>query len=143
MTTAVRAVFDVGLAVTVLWLLRRVWQGRMDWIDGAAWATFALLATAWSMLPWYVCWMLPLVALSTSRRLWTGHDADDPDRRGDDDRRRHCPTAICDGAPYDGGVSADRELALLSVVAPVYQEEATIERFCAAVADALSASPTS
>jgi dolichol-phosphate mannosyltransferase len=38
-------------------------------------------------------------------------------------------------------VSVDRELALLSVVAPVYQEEATIERFCAAVADALGDLP--
>jgi hypothetical protein len=69
-TNAVRTVFIVGLVVALLWLMRRVWQGQMDWIDGAAWATFALLATAWSMLPWYVCWMLPLVALSTSRRLW-------------------------------------------------------------------------
>ncbi len=38
-------------------------------------------------------------------------------------------------------MSADRELSLLSVVAPVYQEEATIEAFCAAVADALSGVP--
>jgi polyisoprenyl-phosphate glycosyltransferase len=38
-------------------------------------------------------------------------------------------------------VSVGRELALLSVVAPVYQEEATIERFCAAVADALAGVP--
>lgn len=38
-------------------------------------------------------------------------------------------------------MSGGRELALLSVVAPVYQEEATIERFCAAVAEALSGLP--
>jgi glycosyltransferase involved in cell wall biosynthesis len=38
-------------------------------------------------------------------------------------------------------VSVGRELALLSVVAPVYQEEATIERFCAAVAEALAGVP--
>jgi dolichol-phosphate mannosyltransferase len=38
-------------------------------------------------------------------------------------------------------VSVSRELALLSVVAPVYQEEATIDRFCTAVADALSGIP--
>ena len=43
--------------------------------------------------------------------------------------------------PYDGGVRADRELALLSVVAPVYQEEATIDRFCAALAEALAGIP--
>jgi polyisoprenyl-phosphate glycosyltransferase len=38
-------------------------------------------------------------------------------------------------------VSTRKELALLSVVAPVYQEEATIERFCAAVAEALAGLP--
>jgi dolichol-phosphate mannosyltransferase len=38
-------------------------------------------------------------------------------------------------------VSLGRELALLSVVAPVYQEEATIEHFCAAVAEALAGVP--
>jgi polyisoprenyl-phosphate glycosyltransferase len=38
-------------------------------------------------------------------------------------------------------VSVGRELALLSVVAPVYQEEATIERFCAAVGEALDGLP--
>ena len=61
---------DLVLAGVILWLLRRVWQGRMDWIEGAAWATFAVLATAWSLLPWYSAWMMPLVALSTNRRLW-------------------------------------------------------------------------
>ncbi|HET9094728.1 MAG TPA: glycosyltransferase family 2 protein [Solirubrobacteraceae bacterium] len=34
-------------------------------------------------------------------------------------------------------MSAGRDLELLSVVAPVYQEEDTVERFCAAVAQAL------
>ncbi len=43
--------------------------------------------------------------------------------------------------PYDGGVSVGRELALLSVVAPVYQEEAAIERFCAEVEEALTGVP--
>lgn len=38
-------------------------------------------------------------------------------------------------------MSVDRELALLSVVAPVYQEEATIDRFCAAVSEALAGIP--
>jgi Glycosyltransferase family 87 len=69
-TTVVRVLFDVALAGVVLWLLRRVWQGTMDWIEGAAWATVAVLVTAWTMLPWYVAWLLPLVALGTSRRLW-------------------------------------------------------------------------
>jgi dolichol-phosphate mannosyltransferase len=38
-------------------------------------------------------------------------------------------------------VSVGRELALLSVVAPVYQEEATIERFCSTVDEALAGVP--
>ncbi|MGO9903785.1 MAG: glycosyltransferase 87 family protein [Solirubrobacteraceae bacterium] len=52
------------------WLARRVWRGEMDWIDGAGWATLAMLLTASSLLPWYVGWLLPLVALCTDRRLW-------------------------------------------------------------------------
>jgi hypothetical protein len=69
-THGVRLADDVILVGAVLWLLRRVWQGRMDWIDGAALATFAVLATAWSLLPWYSAWMMPLVALSANRRVW-------------------------------------------------------------------------
>ncbi len=52
------------------WLLRRVWRGEMDWIDGAGWAALALLATAGSMLPWYVAWLMPFAALASDRRLW-------------------------------------------------------------------------
>jgi hypothetical protein len=48
----------------------RVWRGRLDWIDGAAWATFAMLVTASSLLPWYMAWLMPLAALGTSKRLW-------------------------------------------------------------------------
>jgi Glycosyltransferase family 87 len=69
-THGVRIADDVVLVAALVWLLHRVWRGRMDWIEGAAWATFAVLATAWSLLPWYVCWMMPLVAISSSRRLW-------------------------------------------------------------------------
>jgi polyisoprenyl-phosphate glycosyltransferase len=56
---------------------------------------------------------------------------------------RERPPTIARPATYDGAVTvtAGRELALLSVVAPVYQEEATIERFCATVAEALSGLP--
>lgn len=63
-----------GLALILLaaslWLLWRVWHGRMDWLEGAAWTTFAMLVTAGSLLPWYVTWLLPLVGLTSSRRLW-------------------------------------------------------------------------
>jgi alpha-1,6-mannosyltransferase len=51
-------------------LLRRVWRGQLDWIDGAGWATVALLVSASSLLPWYAAWLMPLAALATDRRLW-------------------------------------------------------------------------
>jgi hypothetical protein len=57
-------------ALICVFLLRRVWQGRVDWIDAGAWTAVALLATASSLLPWYVVWLLPLAALGTDRRLW-------------------------------------------------------------------------
>jgi len=52
----------------VIYLL--IWTARgNDWIRAAAWATFALLiATAW-LLPWYLLWPLPLVAMSRDRAL--------------------------------------------------------------------------
>jgi hypothetical protein len=56
--------------VVFVWLVRKVWFGEMDWIDGAGWATVALLITAGSMLPWYVAWLMPFAALATDRRLW-------------------------------------------------------------------------
>jgi hypothetical protein len=57
-------------AVTLLWLLRRVWRGELDWIDGAGWATAVLLVTASALLPWYVAWLIPLAALASDHRLW-------------------------------------------------------------------------
>jgi alpha-1,6-mannosyltransferase len=56
------------LFVTV-WLLRQVWRQKMDWINAAGWSTLAMLATAGSLLPWYVSWLLPLAAISTDRRM--------------------------------------------------------------------------
>jgi Glycosyltransferase family 87 len=60
-----------AFAITVCWLLRRVWRGEMDWIDGAAWAMLAMLVASSSLLPWYVAWLLPLAALGRDRRLAT------------------------------------------------------------------------
>jgi alpha-1,6-mannosyltransferase len=64
---------SVGLTLAfvaiVVWLLRRVWIGEMDWIVGAGWATVALLVTTGFLVPWYVAWLLPLAALSNDRRL--------------------------------------------------------------------------
>ena len=59
-----------AFAVVCAWLVRRVWRRELDWIDGAAWATVALLLSAGSLLPWYAAWLMPLAALGTDRRLW-------------------------------------------------------------------------
>jgi hypothetical protein len=40
-------------------------------ITASGWASFALLVTLSWVLPWYVVWVLPLAALSSSRRLRT------------------------------------------------------------------------
>ncbi len=69
-SNGVSLVLAAGFLVSVVWLLRRVWRGELDWITGAGWATVALLLTTGLLLPWYVAWLLPLAALSTDRRLW-------------------------------------------------------------------------
>jgi hypothetical protein len=66
--TAVRAAALALFVAAFLYLLLRTWRGA-DWLRCAAWASFALLlATAW-LLPWYLIWCLPLVALSRDRPL--------------------------------------------------------------------------
>jgi Glycosyltransferase family 87 len=64
----VRLAFAVLFAALVLYLL--AWTARGgDWVRAAAWAAFGLLiATAW-LLPWYLIWPLPLVAISRDRTL--------------------------------------------------------------------------
>jgi alpha-1,6-mannosyltransferase len=42
---------------------------RRDWLTGAGWSTFALIASLAWLVPWYVVWLLPLAALATSVRL--------------------------------------------------------------------------
>lgn len=64
----VRLVAVLLFAAFVAYLLRWTWRGG-DWVRAAAWAAFALLlATAW-LLPWYLLWPLPLVAISRDRPL--------------------------------------------------------------------------
>jgi hypothetical protein len=63
-------VLAVGCVAILCWLVRRVWRREVDWIDGAGWATVAMLVTASSLLPWYVAWLMPLAALASDRRLW-------------------------------------------------------------------------
>jgi hypothetical protein len=66
--TAVRLAFGLAFAAVAAWTMWRTWRGA-DPIRMAAWATLAiLLASAW-LVPWYLLWLLPLVALAADRRL--------------------------------------------------------------------------
>jgi Glycosyltransferase family 87 len=66
--TAVRAIALTLYGLLFIYLLTWTWRGA-DWLRAAAWASFGLLlATAW-LLPWYLIWALPLVALSRDRPL--------------------------------------------------------------------------
>ncbi len=66
--TAVRAAALALYGALFIYLLSWTWRGA-DWLRAAAWASLALLlATAW-LLPWYLIWALPLVALSRDQPL--------------------------------------------------------------------------
>lgn len=56
---------DVAVVLVVLLCLRR----RRDWLGGIGWSTLALVASLSWLMPWYIVWALPLVALSSSMRL--------------------------------------------------------------------------
>lgn len=64
-TPTVLKIASVLVVLVVAWLLRR----RGNWLVGAGWATFALIASLAWLVPWYVTWLLPLAALGTSVRL--------------------------------------------------------------------------
>ncbi len=64
-TSGVLRLANVALVVAVVLLVRR----RGDWITNAGWATVALIASLAWVMPWYVIWLLPLAALSSSVRL--------------------------------------------------------------------------
>jgi hypothetical protein len=57
------------LVSSVVGLLVAVRRQRIDWITATGWATVALLLTSTFLLPWYVVWLLPFAALSSSRSL--------------------------------------------------------------------------
>ena len=63
-----RAAALVLYGIAVIYLL--AWTARGgDWVRAAAWAGFGLLlATSW-LLPWYLVWALPLVAVARDRTL--------------------------------------------------------------------------
>jgi alpha-1,6-mannosyltransferase len=65
---ATRLAAAILFAALVLYLLVWTYRGG-DWVRASAWTAFALLlATAW-LLPWYLLWPLPLVAISRDRTL--------------------------------------------------------------------------
>jgi Glycosyltransferase family 87 len=64
-TPALLRVANVALVLVVVLFLRR----KRDWLSGAGWSTLALIASLAWLVPWYVIWVLPLAALSTSVRL--------------------------------------------------------------------------
>jgi hypothetical protein len=67
-TTMLRAVMSVALVASVAWCSWLGWR-RADALTASGWASVALLVTLSWVLPWYVLWVLPLAALSGSRRL--------------------------------------------------------------------------
>ncbi len=64
----VRGVVSLVLVASVAWCSWFAWR-RRDVFTAAGWASVALLVTLSWVLPWYVLWILPLAALSRSRRL--------------------------------------------------------------------------
>jgi hypothetical protein len=58
-------IMTAGVVVVVAYEIYR----RRDWLTGAGWSTFALLASLAWLVPWYVIWLLPLAALAMSPGL--------------------------------------------------------------------------
>jgi hypothetical protein len=69
-TTALRLLLSGVLLAAVAACSVLAWR-RRDSLTAAGWASVALLVTLSWVLPWYVLWVLPLAALSSSRRLRT------------------------------------------------------------------------
>jgi hypothetical protein len=69
-TETLHNLLTAALALALLGCCAMAWR-RREAITASGWATVALLVTLGWVLPWYVLWLLPLVALSGSRRLRT------------------------------------------------------------------------
>jgi hypothetical protein len=67
-TESLRLLLSGALIATVLLCCVHAWR-RGATIAACGWASLALLVTLSWVLPWYVLWVLPLAALSSSRRL--------------------------------------------------------------------------
>jgi uncharacterized membrane protein len=59
--------FAVFAAAVVVLIIRS--RGGRGWVEGAAAATLVLLVTTGWLLPWYIVWALPLVAVPRGRLL--------------------------------------------------------------------------
>ncbi|MGA9284320.1 MAG: hypothetical protein WBV85_02655 [Solirubrobacteraceae bacterium] len=69
-TESLRVVLSGVLLACVAACSVLAWR-RRESLTWAGWASIALLVTLAWVLPWYVLWVLPLAALSTSHRLRT------------------------------------------------------------------------
>jgi hypothetical protein len=67
-TEALRLALSGVLALAVLLCCVHAWREEES-LSASGWASVALLLTLSWVLPWYVLWVLPLAALSRSRRL--------------------------------------------------------------------------
>jgi hypothetical protein len=67
-TTSLHLVLSVVLVGSIALCCVQAYRWR-DSLTAAGWANIALLVTLSWVLPWYVLWVLPLAALSSSRRL--------------------------------------------------------------------------
>ena len=63
-----RTVFAAAYLILAVWLL--AWTARGgDWLRAAAWAFVGLLCATVYLVPWYLMWALPLVAVARDRAL--------------------------------------------------------------------------
>lgn len=67
-TELLRALLALALVAAVILCCALAWR-RREFVTPSGWASIALLVTLAWVLPWYILWALPLVALSSSRRL--------------------------------------------------------------------------
>lgn len=67
-TATLRVLLSIALVISVAWCCVAAYRGG-DIIGSSGWASVALLVTLAWVLPWYILWVLPLAALSSSRRL--------------------------------------------------------------------------
>ena len=67
-TKALHDVLTVVLVLSLLACCVQAWR-RGSAVTASGWASVALLVTLSWVLPWYVLWVLPMAALSSSRRL--------------------------------------------------------------------------